>query len=106
MFRTVELLDVLMFKPYKRELHNILEAILSTYCAFANLLSDVLLCLSTEGYWTIYLFCWYHCFGDSWYTVWSICSGASAHDTVDVTLQSSSVACEWFTSPLVNMLLF
>ena len=28
----------LMFKPYKRELHNLLEAILSTYCAFANLL--------------------------------------------------------------------
>ena len=29
---------VLMFKPYKRELHNILEAILSTYYAFTNLL--------------------------------------------------------------------
>ena len=28
----------LMFKPYKRELHNLLEAILSTYYAFANLL--------------------------------------------------------------------
>ena len=29
---------VLMFKPYKRELHNVLEAILSTYYVFANLL--------------------------------------------------------------------
>ena len=29
---------VLMFRPYKRELHNILEAILSTYYVFANLL--------------------------------------------------------------------
>ena len=28
----------LMFKPYKRELHNVLEAILSTYYVFANLL--------------------------------------------------------------------
>ena len=29
---------VLMFKPYKRELHNVLEAILSTYYVFASLL--------------------------------------------------------------------
>ena len=29
---------VLMFRPYKRELYNILEAILSTYYVFANLL--------------------------------------------------------------------
>ena len=32
----------LMFKPYKRELHNVLEAILSTYYVFGNLLIQYL----------------------------------------------------------------
>ena len=43
----------LMFKPYKRELHNVLEAILSTYYVFANLLVMyfyVLVLKGTEQY--------------------------------------------------------
>ena len=44
---------VLMFKPYKRELYNVLESILSTYSAFCNLLFMyffVLLLKGTEQY--------------------------------------------------------
>ena len=40
---------VLMFRPYKRELHNILEAILSTYYVFANLLALYFFILVLKG---------------------------------------------------------
>ena len=63
---------VLMFKPYKRELHNVLEAILSTYYNLCILFSI------SEGYSTIFN-CQHHCFSDSWYTIWSTCFCASAH---------------------------